>query len=590
MFLIWSHQEVKILYTQKNELKWKIITTKHNLGVHGVSNDDIPDDASAIIDMAIKYIHTDHREDVYIDRFVNGKSEEVIAVERHRSKQTIRNWISSFIEEVAFRSYPLFVEKGNFTEDSYIRSFFCFSLNEIRRLEKEGTISVKDLKSRYWGCSDREIKIKSSNLKASSRRYIMALCGGSVSPEENTKFEKGDSVDLSKPLFLVLKEFKSRYYGINVNNSGLMRTTYLDKNRSFQYSLISVEDKIKPAMMGDCSISSFECIPKIAYSHIKEKGIDKLSDFLNYTLDEVQGIKYLGVSSIQSIEEELIYRFGKGYKVPVPKVTKETQEAIKEKTGKDYISVEEYNEMPLPNGFLIYLDGKCKGTTSDSDILEMYLDYLETSNREDDWLVLRNLMDSLSTLPVGIIHLMEKVKNGVFPCGILADRYGFQLLEEKASILSEDFSKIQKLALKSLYTNLLVNEDINILDLVKFCSNIDFVISVNKLSYLYKNYRNDGMVFTKRPIGVEKLEENGETFLRGYFKGTLSDNEVNLVCRFAKNYNLSYKYIIDKVDYYLNNRKSIGGSMSLLVSWFVFNPKAMKLYLVENPNFGKMEV
>lgn len=580
MYLIWVLLEVSWL--SKTDLKWKIKQKAYNMEIQGVRRNSIPDDPQEIFRLYDKFIDIEHR-DVCEARYINDESVESIAEKKGKSVATINNWLNKFTDELAFRSYAVLVEKGNFTKDSSIKGIFGLSMRGIQRLEDNGIHTFGELEETYVGCTEKSLKISSSFLSASDRRYILlnhAILLGETSTPAPSKATTEEKIS-KKPVFLILKELKSRYQGVVITNKGTLKVSYLGKEEAVSYNLINVESKIKENMLGDIPIAEFECLPRsVNLSKLREKGISKLSDFMKFTRSELEGTRYIGVQTISLIEEELLYRWGVGFKPqPVPTIKPS-------KNYENYVSVDELSERPLPNSFLLYTIGKCTGTCSDVDILNLYQDYLENVDREDDWLILQELRTRNSELPIGIISLMENVQNGVFPCGILSDKYGMQLLQCVIDFNSEKLTRLQKLCLQKMYNSLLADEDVNIKELISFCSVIDFPIPTNRLIYIYKNYRKDAYVFLKRPTDAGTLEEDGVRRLEKTYKGILQPTHLRVVTAYAERLNISYKYIIGKIDYYLNHKKEIGGNVPMLASWFKFDYRAMGLYLKENENFG----
>ena len=187
-----------------------------------------------------------------------------------------------------------------------------------------------------------------------------------------------------------------------------------------------------------------------------------------------------------------------------------------------------------------------------------------------------------------MVFFQINIQNGVIPCGILSDKYGMQLLQCVIDFNDEKLSRSQKLYLQQMYNTLLAQEDVNIKDLISFCSIIDFAVPTNRLIYIYKNYKKDAHVFLRRPTNAGSLEEDGVKKLEKYFKDIIQPTHLRIITAYAERLNISYKYIIGKVDYYLSHKKEIGGSVPMLASWFKFDYRAMSLYLSENSNFGSI--
>lgn len=563
--------------------------------IQGVRRNSIPDDPQEIFHIYEKFLNIDHMS-VCVARYVQDKSPEEIAKTEGKSVNTINNWLNKFTDELAFRSYAVLVEKGSFTKDSSIKGVFGLSKNGIERLEREGIHTFEDLENEYKGCTEDGLRKSSSFLSVADRKYLLSKYGKAVIKEtkgtepanivekvNSSASETQVECKNSKPMFLIIKELKSRYLGVLITNKGLLKTSYLEKKRASFYHLVNVESKVKNRMLGDISIKDFDGTSKTDAMHsLEEKGIFKLSDFMQYTRSEVENIKYVGEQTVNLIEEELLYRWGVGFKPQTILVVKQ------EVTDSKYISVEKLSDQPLPKSFLLYSEGKCIGTFSDTDILNLYQDYLENINREEDWLILQELRNRNSELPLGIISLMENTQNGVIPCGILSDKYGMQLLQCVIDFNDEKLSRSQKLYLQQMYNTLLAQEDVNIKDLISFCSIIDFAVPTNRLIYIYKNYKKDAHVFLRRPTNAGSLEEDGVKKLEKYFKDIIQPTHLRIITAYAERLNISYKYIIGKVDYYLNHKKEIGGSVPMLASWFKFDYRAMSLYLSENPNFGSI--
>lgn len=87
---------------------------------------------------------------------------------------------------------------------------------------------------------------------------------------------------------------------------------------------------------------------------------------------------------------------------------------------------------------------------------------------------------------------------------------------------------------------------------------------------------------------LKGISENGVKKLEKYFKDIIQPTHLRIITAYAERLNISYKYIIGKVDYYLSHKKEIGGSVPMLASWFKFDYRAMSLYLSENSNFGSI--
>lgn len=564
-------------------LKWELKQRIYTMGIHGISRSDIPDDPFALVNLYDKFIPLLDKRAVMVDKFVNNMSNNQLSEKYHKSPQTIYKWVRDFIEDYSYRSYAIFIEKGKLTDQSSIRGIFKISYNGIRRLENYNFYTVKDLRDSFEGCTDVSLKRDIPLVNKADREILVSMFGSKRGKVSSSKQKEDD-----KPIFVVLKTLQNRYQGVEITNKGVLHVSYLSVVNSKKYHLESVESLIKKALVGDIDIRSFEGIPKMSWSSIEAKGIKKLSDFASLTREEVENLKYLGALSVDSIEEELIYRFGKGFKQPdKPKVKDE----VKNQTN--FLSVVERNDLPLPTDFLVYTMGtkdKNLGTCTELDILNMYSDYLEFRGREDDWLILQGILEKESNVPVGIISLMEETKNNTYPMGIISDYWGLVLLQSATTVLAEGLTRYQVTCVQQLYLHLLKKENVNLPDLINFCKSIQFVISTNKLVYIYKNYRNDGDLFLRRPPVSDHMEKDCVRKLKNNYS-YLPDKELSLICSVAKRLDVPYDYISSNLDYYLDTKKVIGGTVSMLASWFNFDCKAMKIYLSQNPNFGdNMEV
>lgn len=405
-------------------------------------------------------------------------------------------------------------------------------------------------------------------------------------------------------IFLVIMDYGDSVVGMDISKRNDMptRTRVVSKAelKGINAKVISIDANVRHVLAGDSPLK--ECglfrDKTVLVGELSKNGISSLAQLSQLTKSEFVAYRGCGRAFADTVERELKYRglgdFRKAVVVPTPREVVSTSKSERVDVGTKKLdkSVEELGDSELPLAFRIWSRKKMahvRSIVDDSDLFEMYKEYLYANERLHDIYVLENLLSGYSNPPIGVIHVMEGLcGEAVFYKEQLSDRWYMVLMELYTMELADGLQGDWK---KELYKNICyICVDkfgvVDLRDVYKFCSEIDWQMGATNAAYVYKYYRPYSSIFIKSPDD-------------GTYEGSYADRLVELcskagvlrlsnpmyirIDKMCKNLDVSYEYAVEG----LSKANSIA-EIRLLMDWFNFNYTAMQMFLTENKDFKKV--
>lgn len=502
--------------------------------------------------------------------------------------KSVRENISQFVRDVSNGSV-------SFSNDIAIGQYSLFDVPEVQLVgssEVQETVeesvlrepdSLADILAREEGLPDEVVDLDDGEVEVKEETL-------EEPPEEQSKVE---NVSENSQIFVLLKRYAGQVIGMDISkrNDALSRTRTLAESElpGLNAKIIDLSEEVARVLQGNTPLAGMSLFKNSSgiLNKLEEVGVQTLEDLTKITKQDFIKASRSGGSLADRLEKELRYRGYTGFMLPVEKKVLSEENGSEE--SEKGLSVEEMSELPLPLSFRSYFSARgTSGSMSDEEILQLYQEYLDSmEERNHDSYVLMGLRESEESVPVGVIHVIEGLKDRVvFKKENFLDRWFVMLMKLYINEISDDFSDDWK---KELYSSVCANcldkyGSVDLIDVYKFISTVNWNMDSDHLVLIYNRYRSSAEIFVKRPHS-KGYESNLSQLVSMYNKSVgikISPSMFHAIDEACKKLNVSYAYAIAG----LKDADSLH-EVKLLYSWFNFNYKNMKMFLSMYKDFDK---
>lgn len=424
---------------------------------------------------------------------------------------------------------------------------------------------------------------------------------------EEAKEEDAPEVPVNtSQLFVILKDYGNQVLGLDVSKrkDAMAKTRVIAKSllESMNVRVINLDEDVREVLAGDVELSCmslFHVKPSIL-SKLSIAGFSKFSELTGITKKDFMTICGSGGSFTDMVEQELRYRGYEGFLDPSKVVVSEKSNSSNEVTmsqekegiseEEPFVSVEELSNTQLPISFLTYVTEMANvGRMSDRDLLDAYSEYLcSLVDREHDSIVLMTLLDMYTEVPVGVIHVMERLKDKVvFHKQEMKDKWMAILMKLYLDEFSDDFLDSWKKDLYSKVASICLDkyDSVDLQDVYKVIRMVNWKIDADRLVYVYHNYKSSIELFIRKPETTGYLQDFNQ-LLNDYNKSCSVKispaifKEIDAACG---RLNMPYSQAIEGLKQADNLHE-----ITMLYNWFNFNYKNMSMFLKQYKDFDKI--